>query len=160
MDGSNCSFTGALPEAAFQGAWLGHIDLSGNKLSGSISNTLTSFAMLVSILVRPETYDVKLLHACLLQLPSYLHVSSMSSPSSCNPCLFSASLHFFASRVHAIHQSDQQLYTGFAGYTAGQQLFDRHCASSHCQLYYVEQLRLVVQFHEVSDNLLQLRRTV
>lgn len=67
MDGSNCSFTGALPEAAFQGVWLDHIDLSVNKLSGSISNTLTSFAMRVSILFRLDTYDVKLLYACLLQ---------------------------------------------------------------------------------------------
>ena len=67
VDGSNCSFTGALPDAVFQGVWLDHIDLSGNELSGSISNTLTSFAMRVSILFRPETYNVKLLYACLLQ---------------------------------------------------------------------------------------------
>ena len=61
MDGSNCSLTGALPEAAFQGAWLTYIDLSVNELSGSLSNTLTSFAMRVSIFFRPETHDIKLL---------------------------------------------------------------------------------------------------
>lgn len=49
IDASNCSFTGAVPDTAFQGSWLRRINLSFNKLTGSISNTLTSFAMQVSI---------------------------------------------------------------------------------------------------------------
>ena len=48
MDGSNCSFTGPLPDAAFRGAWLRRINLSTNKLRGSISNTLTSFELQVN----------------------------------------------------------------------------------------------------------------
>ena len=52
LDASNCSFTGVLPDAAFQGAWLRRINLSVNKLSGSISNTLTSFAMQVRVHIR------------------------------------------------------------------------------------------------------------
>ncbi|KAL3159978.1 hypothetical protein ABBQ38_010366 [Trebouxia sp. C0009 RCD-2024] len=45
IDASNCSFSEALPDTAFQGAWLKRINFSFNRLSGSISNALTSFAM-------------------------------------------------------------------------------------------------------------------
>ena len=47
IDANNCSLSGSMPNLAFQGIWLKRIDFSNNELSGSIGNTLTSYALQV-----------------------------------------------------------------------------------------------------------------
>ena len=48
IDASNNLLSGALPATTFEGVWLESVDYSGNNLTGSIANNVTSYAIEVS----------------------------------------------------------------------------------------------------------------